>query len=66
MSGSACECHCSTVPERQGSLNPTQKINDFGATTEKCERNDLLVLRMALSGGRGLHYLFRKGKPWTW
>lgn len=65
MSGLAWEYHCSTVPERQGSLNPAQKkINYFGATYwKKCEGNDLLSLGMALSEGTGLSYLFRKGKP---
>lgn len=38
-----CVNDCHLIHERQGSLNTTQKMNDFGATTEKCESNDSLV-----------------------
>lgn len=62
MSASVCECHYSTVPERHGSLNPTQKINDFGAITENVREMTHSSFATASNEGRGLCYPFKKGK----
>lgn len=59
MSGSVVNA---TVHGRQCSPNPTQKMNDFGASTEKCESNNSRVFWNDINEGRDLHCHFRKGK----
>lgn len=62
MSGSVCERHCPTVHERQASLNPTQKIDDFGVILKNGREMTHSSFGMALNECRGLHCLSKKGK----